>query len=203
MDNFEDLFNSPEMGQAFDNAEADSLGEDVPDGDYVVQVAKCTIGQAKTSGRWQVSWDFQIVWDPKGKQKNRHIFVHDGITKVNEAGRHEPNEGGMRAIKNRFKVAGFGSITKDNLPQAVASIPGRVVHIRQNTKKGVYKGKQSEFVNVYFEGLVAKNLAEFKPPVSLDALKKATKKESAPAELPTQRTAASTPKPKLWFTDED
>jgi hypothetical protein len=199
MDDFEKMM--AEVGSDFDNASADSFGEEVPDGQYILLVNKGEIKQSKSSGRWQISWDFTVIWDPKGRYRNRHVFVHDGITKVNEGGKHEPNEGGMRAIKNRMKVAGFGVVPKDQLAKAVSQMPGRVLAATIKTNK--------EFVNVYFDALVATSLDAYKAPASLDALKKTidsakSQATSSPgnATLPTQRTVVSAEKPKLNFTDQ-
>lgn len=196
-DSFEDLMNDPDIGGAFDNATAGEFGEDVPDGHYVCLVNGCKINQSKASGRWQISWDFTVVWDPNRRYKNRHIFIHDGITKVDKAsGKQLPNDVGMGIIRKRFQDLGLGAPTKDQLPTAVSKAPGRVVLMEQKTK--------GDFLNIYFNGLVAQNLGGFQEPRTLQELQNKLKNEtskSAPAELPTQRTQAA-PAPKLDFTDD-
>ena len=119
---FENMMN--QMSGAFDNAQAMDFSGDVPDGEYVCLISGCTINQAKSSGRWQISWDLQIIWDPKGKFSNRHIFIHDGITSVDRStGKHEPNDIGMGIIKRRFKVLGM-EVTSNNLGDAILKALG-------------------------------------------------------------------------------
>jgi len=190
-----------QFGDAFDNQEASDFGEDVPDGLYVVLINKAEINNAKTSGRLQLSWDFTVVWDTKNcKFKNRHIYSHDGLTKVDKAtGKHALADISIGYMKKRFAAIGYPNVTRRNLEQFLGDVKGKVVSLEAKTNKG--------YQNTYFKRLMANDMGSFQPPTRPDQLE-AAKSVGAKgnASLPQRRQAApAAPQqtaPKLKFEQE-
>lgn len=152
-----------QFGGEFDNTEASEFGFDVPAGDYIVYIKSANVNTAKSSGRWQVSWDYQIVGDKMSKFQNRHIFSHDGITKVDKRnGKHALNEVSVGIMKRGLKNIGISPVKTDNLKEAIAKAVGQVVAVSvKHTESG-----DTVFVNTNIIGPVAPSLDGFTPPSS-------------------------------------
>lgn len=66
------------------DTEASGGFEDLPAGQYEVQFASVTIGNAKKSGRLQVAFDMEVV---SGDSTGRHIYKYSGIDSEENVGR--------------------------------------------------------------------------------------------------------------------
>ena len=115
----------------WDDAEEMEGFGDVGDGTYQMKIAKADVGAAKSSGRLQINWDFEIV---SGEAKGRHCFDHDGLeTKQNRS-------------FARTRLARLGiewPDDREDLPDAVEEAVGKYCVARKVTK--------GDFENVYVQ----------------------------------------------------
>ena len=103
----EDWDETPEQGGSFD---------DVPDGKYQVRVKEVALNNAKSSGRFQISWQLQVC---SGEQANRVLFKHDGLD-------DEQNRGYARSGLARL---GIEWPKKADLAETLAELVGTFLQI--------------------------------------------------------------------------
>ena len=105
---------------------------EVSDGKYQVQIKNITLNEAKSSGRFQCSWELKIV---SGEYANRSMFKHDGLDNAESLGYFK---GGL---------ARLGVECPDDsaeLPEVLESLMGTFCVITARTKKG------SDIQNIFF-----------------------------------------------------
>lgn len=135
------------LSKAYKNAEARTGGsyEPVPDGQYVAEVIAARLNHAKSSGRFQLSWDLRII---SGDFENKHVFKHDGLQ----------SDEGLTWMKGTIENLGYECPDNiEDLPDTLEAICNMAKNdntFAQITVKTTTSGDGREFNNVYINKAV-------------------------------------------------
>jgi len=109
-------------------------GDDLPEGTYIVEVMKCTLGPTKAGDKDMVSWDLKVI---EGEQKNNHIFINRAFSKVDES---EQNIKAIQRALNDFIDLGLNA-EAPVLKKTIREVVGKNIEIK------LVAGEKGQFQN--------------------------------------------------------
>lgn len=137
IEEFDSIFEQPELDTAFAGASAKREGFDaeVPDGSYHVTVEKCLVERGKTSGKPMLKWTLSVV---NGPHANRKLFRNNLLESADN----------MKWLKQDLASCGVNVASLREVPAALAQLIGATLEVKVVTKIG-NAGK--DFRNVYIQ----------------------------------------------------
>ena len=132
-----------QLGELFDTTWGDTEArtfDEVPDGLYQTRVLAANLNNAKSSGRFQCSWEVLIL---EGDYRGRHLFKHDGLD----------TEDGVSYFKGSLARLGYEEpASKEELQATLKEIVDAPTYVtaRVSTRKRKVEGVMEERKNVRF-----------------------------------------------------
>ena len=127
-----------EYEQMWQDAPEGDTFENLPDGKYQVSIQEVRFENAKTSGRLQLAWVFQVE---SGQHKGRKVFHYRGLDKEESVG----------WMKKEVARCGLKVEQITDLPDKLEELLFRIIEITLKTKKNNGEEFQNCFINKLLE----------------------------------------------------